>query len=108
MFAGVKWAAQHGVGVVESLFYRQIGTGAVRDGFVLLGPGIASLRSRRVGAHVARMAIGVVAMGLNFAAFTLLPLAEATAIGFSVAGLRDAARGGRAAASRPANGGGAR
>ena len=83
MFAGVKWAGRHGVGVVESLFYRQIGTALCATAFVLLGPGIASLRSRRVGAHVARMAIGVVAMGLNFAAFMLLPLAEATAIGFS-------------------------
>ena len=84
MFAGVKWAGQHGVSVVESLFYRQVGTAACACGFVALGPGFASLKTRRVGAHVARMAIGLVAMGLNFLAFMLLPLAEATSIGFSV------------------------
>jgi drug/metabolite transporter (DMT)-like permease len=53
-------------------------------GWVALGPGFASLKTKRVGAHVARMAIGLTAMGLNFLAFVLLPLAEATSIGFSV------------------------
>src|SRR5438067_9435779 len=84
MFAGVKWAGQHGVSVGESLFYRQIGTALCAVGWVALGPGFGSLKTRRVGAHVARMAIGLVAMGLNFLTFILLPLAEATAIGFSV------------------------
>jgi drug/metabolite transporter (DMT)-like permease len=84
MFAGVKWAAQHGVSVIESLFYRQVGSALCAAGWVALGPGFASLMKRRVGGHVARMAIGLVAMGLNFLAFILLPLAEATAIGFSV------------------------
>jgi drug/metabolite transporter (DMT)-like permease len=84
MFAGVKWAGQHGVSVGESLFYRQIGTALCAVGWVALGPGFASLKTKRVGAHVARMAIGVVSMGLNFLSFTLLPLAEATSIGFSV------------------------
>jgi drug/metabolite transporter (DMT)-like permease len=84
MFAGVKWAGQHGVSIGESLFYRQIGSALCAVVWVALGPGFASLRTRRVGAHVSRMAIGVVAMGLNFLAFIILPLAEATAIGFSV------------------------
>jgi drug/metabolite transporter (DMT)-like permease len=84
MFAGVKWATQHGVGVVESLFYRQLGTTLAALLFVAWGPGFASLRTRRVGGHVVRMSVGLVAMGLNFLAFALLPMAEATAIGFSV------------------------
>src|SRR5574338_132855 len=84
MFAGVKGVGQHGVSVVESLFYRQLGTAACACAFVALGPGLGSLKTKRVGAHVARMAIGLVAMGLNFLAFMLLPLAEATSIGFSV------------------------
>jgi drug/metabolite transporter (DMT)-like permease len=83
MFAGVKWAAQHGVGVIESLFYRQLGTALAALAFVLPVDGIASLRSKRVGGHVMRMGIGVLAMGLNFLSFALLPMAEATAIGFS-------------------------
>ncbi len=84
MFAGVKWAGQHGVGVIESLFYRQLGTALCATAWVASGPGFATLRTRRVVAHVLRMSLGVLAMGLNFLAFILLPLAEATAIGFSV------------------------
>jgi drug/metabolite transporter (DMT)-like permease len=84
MFAGVKWAAQHGVSVVESLFYRQLGTALCALGWAAFFSGVESLKTKRVGAHVTRMAIGVVAMALNFLTFTLLPLAEATAIGFSV------------------------
>ena len=84
MFAGVKWAGQRGAGIVETLFYRQIGSVVCAGVFVALGPGFASLRTKRVKAHAIRMGIGVVAMLLNFLMVTLLPLAEATAIGFSV------------------------
>jgi drug/metabolite transporter (DMT)-like permease len=84
MFALVKLASTRGVNVIESLFYRQCGTALCATGFVALGPGFDSLRTKRVWAHVGRMALGVTAMGLNFLAFVLLPLAEATTIGFSV------------------------
>jgi drug/metabolite transporter (DMT)-like permease len=84
MFALVKLASTRGVNVIESLFYRQCGTALCATGFVAFGPGFDSLRTRRVWAHVGRMALGVSAMGLNFLAFVLLPLAEATTIGFSV------------------------
>nr|WP_294847287.1 DMT family transporter [uncultured Sphingomonas sp.] len=84
MFAGVKMASQRGVNVIESLFYRQIGTATCATLWVAFGPGFASLRTKRVKAHVGRMALGLTAMGLNFLSFALLPLAEATAIGFSV------------------------
>ncbi|MFL6763237.1 MAG: DMT family transporter [Sphingomicrobium sp.] len=84
MFALVKLVSTRGVNVVESLFYRQCGSALCATGFVALGPGFASLRTQRVWAHVGRMALGVGAMGLNFLAFILLPLAEATTIGFSV------------------------
>jgi drug/metabolite transporter (DMT)-like permease len=84
MFALVKLASTRGVNVVESLFYRQCGTALCATGYVAAGPGFASLRTQRVWAHVGRMALGVGAMGLNFLAFVLIPLAEATAIGFSV------------------------
>lgn len=84
MFALVKLAATRGVNLVESLFYRQCGSALCAVGLVAAGPGFPSLRTRRVGAHVGRMALGVAAMALNFAAMILLPLAEATTIGFSV------------------------
>jgi len=84
MFAGVKWAGQRGAGVVETLFYRQIGSVVCAATFVAIGPGFGSLKTKRFKAHAVRMAIGVVAMLLNFLMVMLLPLAEATAIGFSV------------------------
>ena len=84
MFALVKLASMRGVNVVESLFYRQCGSALCATTFVGLAPGFQSLRTKRVWAHVGRMALGVGAMGLNFLAFVLLPLAEATTIGFSV------------------------
>jgi len=84
MFALVKLASMCGVNVIESLFYRQCGSALCATAFVGLVPGFHSLRTQRVWAHVGRMALGVGAMGLNFLAFVLLPLAEATTIGFSV------------------------
>jgi drug/metabolite transporter (DMT)-like permease len=84
MFALVKLASTRGVNVVESLFYRQCGSALAATAFVGLGPGFQSLRPKRVWAHVGRMALGIAAMGFNFLAFILLPLAEATTIGFSV------------------------
>ena len=84
MFALVKLASMRGVNVIESLFYRQCGSALCATAFVGLVPGFRSLRTQRVWAHVGRMALGVGAMGLNFLAFVLLPLAEATTIGFSV------------------------
>jgi drug/metabolite transporter (DMT)-like permease len=84
MFALVKLGSTRGVNVVESLFYRQCGSALAATAFVAIGPGFGSLRTKRVGAHVGRMALGLTAMALNFLAFILLPLAEATTIGFSV------------------------
>ena len=82
MFALVKLAATRGVHLIEILFYRQVGSALCAVGLVAAGPGFASLRTKRVGAHVLRMGLGMTAMALNFLAMIMLPLAEATAIGF--------------------------
>jgi drug/metabolite transporter (DMT)-like permease len=84
MFALVKLVSTRGVNIVETLFYRQCGSAICAVGLVAAGPGFRSLQTKRVGAHVGRMALGMVAMALNFAAMIMLPLAEATVIGFSV------------------------
>ena len=84
MFALVKLAATRGVHLIETLFYRQVGSALCAVGLVAAGPGFASLRTKRVGAHVLRMGLGMTAMALNFLAMIMLPLPEATAIGFSV------------------------
>lgn len=84
MFALVKLTAGRGVHIVESVFYRQLLAMPLVLVWVAIGPGFASLATNRVVAHTTRMAIGLVAMTLNFLGMTLLPLAEATVIGFSV------------------------
>ncbi|MFP5330609.1 MAG: EamA/RhaT family transporter, partial [Alphaproteobacteria bacterium] len=52
MFALVKLAATRGVNIIESLFYRQCGSALCAAVLVAAGPGFASLRTRRVWAHI--------------------------------------------------------
>ena len=84
MFALVKLGSERGVTLVESVFYRQLLSLPLILGWVALGPGFASLKTQRVGSHVIRMVMGLVAMSLNFLSMMMLPLAEATVIGFAV------------------------
>lgn len=84
MFALVKLGSQRGVNLLESVFYRQLLSLPLILGWVALGPGFASLRTQRAGSHVIRMIMGLAAMSLNFLSMMMLPLAEATVIGFAV------------------------
>lgn len=84
MFALVKLTADRGVHIVESVFYRQALSLPLILGWVAVGPGVASLKTKRPAAHVGRMVLGLAAMTMNFLGMILLPLAEATVIGFSV------------------------
>ncbi|WP_017671093.1 DMT family transporter [Blastomonas sp. AAP53] len=84
MFACVKLASNHGVHVLESVFYRQLTGVLVLIPVAVAGPGMALLRTSIPWTHAGRMVIGMVAMSLNFLSFALLPIAEATAIGFMV------------------------
>lgn len=83
-FALVKLASTRGVNLVETLFYRQCGSALCATLFVAAGPGFGTLRTARIPAHLSRMIVGIVAMAFNFLSMMLLPLAEATTIGFSV------------------------
>jgi drug/metabolite transporter (DMT)-like permease len=49
----------------------------------LMGQGIGALRTRRLGLHVMRAALAIIAMVTSFTALSLMPLAEATALGFT-------------------------
>lgn len=84
MFALVKLAGQHGVHLVEAVFYRQAFALPFVIAWAAMGPGLASLGTRRIGMHASRMALGLCAMSLNFLGMMMLPLAEATVIGFTV------------------------
>lgn len=84
MFAAVKLANQRGVHIMETLFYRQFLSLPLVLIWLWFGPGLASVRTGRLGAHASRTAAGLVGMVLNFFSVILLPLAEATTIGFTV------------------------
>ena len=84
MNLAIKLAQQHGAALPEILFFRQAGAAMLVAGIVAGGPGFASLRTQRFPAHLLRCAIGLTAMALTFSAIVLLPLAEATTLGFSM------------------------
>jgi drug/metabolite transporter (DMT)-like permease len=84
MFACVKLASTRGVHVLESVFYRQLFGVVLMFPVALLGPGLGALKTSRPWTHASRMAVGMIAMSLNFLSYALLPIAEATAIGFMV------------------------
>jgi drug/metabolite transporter (DMT)-like permease len=84
MFALAKAAQQRGVHVVESIFWRQLLSIPLMLLIVMQGPGLTALKTARPGAHALRMVLGLSGMTLNFLGMTMLPLAEATTIGFSV------------------------
>ncbi|MEZ5710756.1 MAG: DMT family transporter [Blastomonas sp.] len=85
MFALVKLASARGVHVVESLFYRfLIGLFLILPWVLAKPGGIRSVRTSRLRGHVVRAVLGTVTMTLNYLSYILLPLAEATTIGYAV------------------------
>lgn len=83
MNAGIKLGQARGATIGELLFFRQAGAAVLVTGVIAAGPGLATIRTARIGAHVSRAAVGVTSMALTFAALLALPLAEATTIGFT-------------------------
>lgn len=84
MFAIVKLANQEGVHVLEALFWRQLAGLPVVLVWLWIGGSLRDIDTRKPFSHLTRMIVGISAMALNFWALTLLPLAEATTIGFAV------------------------
>lgn len=84
MMALLKLAAVHGVSLVEALFFRQLIAVPITLALVIAGPGLASLRTARIGRHATRTMLGLIGMVTNFGATILLPLAESTTLQFTV------------------------
>lgn len=84
MFVAVRLAAARGVHVLESLFYRQLLALPLIFVWIVSAGGIGAFRTRRIGAHISRTALGLTGMTLNFLSYILLPPAEASAIGFTM------------------------
>ncbi len=81
--AAIKLSSARDVSLAEIMFARNAFAMPLIVGWIAAGPGRAALRTRRPAAHVIRAALGLGSMALNFGAIILLPLADATAIGFS-------------------------
>ncbi len=84
MSALIKLAESRGATLFETMFWRQACALPVVLGFVLAGPGLGSLRTKRFKGHLARSMVGLVGMVFTFGAVLLLPLAEATTFQFTV------------------------
>lgn len=66
----------------EIAFFRNLGQFALMLPWLLFS-GIAVMKTKRIGAHVRRSLFGIVAMLSWFTVLALLPVAKATALGFS-------------------------
>ena len=84
MGALIKLAELRGAKLGELLFFRQAMALPVVFAAVLAGPGVASLRTNRMGAHVVRTIVGLSSMSCMFLTLILLPLAESTTLQFTV------------------------
>lgn len=84
MFALGKLVSARGVALVELLFYRQALALPLILAWLALTDGLTTVRTNRLGAHISRTALGLTGMVLNFGSYLLLPLTEATAIGFTM------------------------
>ncbi len=80
----IKLAELRGARLAELLFFRQAGAIPVVLAWVAIGPGLATLRTQRIGAHALRCAVGLSSMTFMFTTIMLLPLAEATTLQFTV------------------------
>lgn len=79
----MKLAAEAGVSAPEMVFYRAIFGLPVVLVWVLAGPGIGAITTQRPLMHLWRCALGVTGILCLFQALSLLPLAEATTLGFT-------------------------
>ena len=84
MGALIKLAEARGAKLVELLFFRQAMAIPVVVVTVMIGPGLATLRTDRLPAHILRTTIGLSSMACMFMTILLLPLAEATTLQFTV------------------------
>ncbi|MHA4836163.1 DMT family transporter [Sphingopyxis sp. MSC1_008] len=84
MFVLVKLIAESGIHILESLFWRQAVVIPLVFAWALSHGGIASLKTRRIGAHARRATMGLIGMACNFGGMIFLPMAEATTINLSV------------------------
>jgi drug/metabolite transporter (DMT)-like permease len=79
----VKLAGERGAHLMELIFWRQLLTTALLGAGLALTGRLALLKTRRLPAHARRAASGLFGMVFTYGAVLLLPLAEATTLGFT-------------------------
>ncbi|MEG3179271.1 DMT family transporter [Sphingomonas sp. LT1P40] len=84
MSAVIKLAAAGGANLAEILLFRQLFAIPFIVAWIGLGPGLASIRTERFGLHLTRTLVGLTGMVFNLGAVVILPLAEATTLGYTV------------------------
>jgi drug/metabolite transporter (DMT)-like permease len=82
MFAAIRWLGPF-FPVGEIVFFRSVIGAVVVVTAALASGGPSLLATSNIRSHALRSSAGTIAMFCNFAAYTLLPLADATAIGFA-------------------------
>ncbi len=84
MAALIKLAEAGGAHLSEILFFRQAVGVPLVAGVIAAGPGLATIRTGQLSAHILRAVVGLVSMTCLFTAVTMLPLAESTTLQFTV------------------------
>ena len=79
----IKLAAARGASLPQIMFWRQMVPVPALLGYLWLTGGLGKLRTRRMGSHARRSVLGMIGMVTNFGSVLLLPLAEATTLGFT-------------------------
>lgn len=84
MLMMVKVAGQRGVPLAETIFWRQFVPAASILAWLAGRRRLDLLRTRHPWLHVRRAVLGTIAMALTLAVVRILPLAEATILGFTM------------------------
>ncbi|MGE3692418.1 MAG: DMT family transporter [Novosphingobium sp.] len=79
----IKYAGDLGISLPQIMVWRQAVPIPVLLAFLWFTGGLGKLRTRRMGSHALRSVIDMVGMVCNFGSVLLLPLAEATTLGFT-------------------------
>ena len=79
----VKLAGERGAHLVELIFWRQALTAVLVGAGLAITGNLPLLRTARLKSHAVRSATGLFGMFFTYGAVLLLPLAEATTLGFT-------------------------
>lgn len=80
----IKLSADQGIATPELMFWRQAFAIPVVLMFIAATTGRAAFKTKRPGLHISRSLMGLFAMAFTFSSYIMLPLAEATTLGFTV------------------------